>query len=149
MKVSNIKNLGVDDVVLEVDSSLSPEEQYEENAKLLREIEKEGAAIQEASDTSLDVEDVMGSEERNAKALDILERERILQEERELEWKKEKRSKRIKRNIKLLCLMFVTGVLLLAWLSGYRIPIPDEWVVHIQGIYQSAYDAVTGYFTGK
>lgn len=144
-----IKNLGIDDVVLEADSSLSPEEQYEENAKLLSEIEKEGATIQEASDTSLDLDEVMGSEERNATVLDLLGEERLLQKDRVKEWKKEKRSKRIKSFVATSALVFVVIVLLLAWNSGYRIPIPDEWVVHIQGIYQSAYDAVTGYFTGN
>ena len=151
----NVKNLGLDDVALEIDSTpTTVDELAEETKEQVDKLQKEAEKIEEVTEDEkdaprLDLVDVMGSEERNAKALDILEKERLLQEEREKEWKKEKKSKRIKRFIKTSILVFVVAVLFLAWYSGYRIPIPDEWVVHIQGIYQSAYDAVTGYFTGN
>ena len=151
----NVKNLGLDDVALEIDSTPTTvdelaEETKEQVDKLQKEAEKIEEVTEDEKDTPrLDIVDVMGSEERNAKALDLLEKERMLQVERENEWKKEKKSKRMKRFIKTSILVFVVAVLFLAWYSGYRIPIPDEWVVHIQGIYQSAYDAVTGYFTGN
>lgn len=151
----NVKNLGLDDVALEIDSTpTTVDELAEETKEQVDKLQKEAEKIEEVTEDEkdaprLDIVDVMGSEERNAKALDILEKERLLQEEREKEWKKEKKSKRIKRFIKTSILVFVVAVLFLAWYSGYRIPIPDEWVVHIQGIYQSAYDAVTGYFTGN
>lgn len=151
----NVKNLGLDDVALEIDSTPTTvdelaEETKEQVDKLQKEAEKIEEVTEDEKDTPrLDIVDVMGSEERNAKALDLLEKERMLQVERENEWKKEKKSKRMKRFIKTSILVFVVVVLFLAWYSGYRIPIPDEWVVHIQGIYQSAYDAVTGYFTGN
>lgn len=151
----NVKNLGLDDVALEIDSTpTTVDELAEETKEQVDKLHKEAEKIEEVTEDEkdaprLDLVDVMGSEERNAKALDILEKERLLQEEREKEWKKEKKSKRIKRFIKTSILVFVVAVLFLAWYSGYRIPIPDEWVVHIQGIYQSAYDAVTGYFTGN
>lgn len=151
----NVKNLGLDDVALEIDSTpTTVDELAEETQEQVDKLQKEAEKIEEVTEDEkdaprLDLVDVMGSEERNAKALDILEKERLLQEEREKEWKKEKKSKRMKRFIKTSILVFVVAVLFLAWYSGYRIPIPDEWVVHIQGIYQSAYDAVTGYFTGN
>lgn len=151
----NVKNLGLDDVALEIDSTpTTVDELAEETKEQVDKLQKEAEKIEEVTEDEkdaprLDIVDVMGSEERNAKALDILEKERLLQEEREKEWKKEKKSKRMKRFIKTSILVFVVAVLFLAWYSGYRIPIPDEWVVHIQGIYQSAYDAVTGYFTGN
>ena len=151
----NVKNLGLDDVALEIDSTpTTVDELAEETKEQVDKLQKEAEKIEEVTEDEkdaprLDLVDVMGSEERNAKALDILEKERLLQEEREKEWKKEKKSKRMKRFIKTSILVFVVAVLFLAWYSGYRIPIPDEWVVHIQGIYQSAYDAVTGYFTGN
>lgn len=151
----NVKNLGLDDVALEIDSTpTTVDELAEETKEQVDKLQKEAEKIEEVTEDEkdaprLDIVDVMGSEERNAKALDILEKERMLQVERENEWKKEKKSKRMKRFIKTSILVFVVAVLFLAWYSGYRIPIPDEWVVHIQGIYQSAYDAVTGYFTGN
>ena len=151
----NVKNLGLDDVALEIDSTpTTVDELAEETKEQVDKLHKEAEKIEEVTEDEkdaprLDIVDVMGSEERNAKALDILEKERMLQVERENEWKKEKKSKRMKRFIKTSILVFVVVVLFLAWYSGYRIPIPDEWVVHIQGIYQSAYDAVTGYFTGN
>lgn len=151
----NVKNLGLDDVALEIDSTpTTVDELAEETQEQVDKLKKEAEKIEEVTEDEkdaprLDLVDVMGSEERNAKALDILEKERMLQVERENEWKKEKKSKRMKRFIKTSILVFVVAVLFLAWYSGYRIPIPDEWVVHIQGIYQSAYDAVTGYFTGN
>lgn len=151
----NVKNLGLDDVALEIDSTpTTVDELAEETKEQVDKLKKEAEKIEEVTEDEkdaprLDIVDVMGSEERNAKALDLLEKERMLQVERENEWKKEKKSKRMKRFIKTSILVFVVAVLFLAWYSGYRIPIPDEWVVHIQGIYQSAYDAVTGYFTGN
>lgn len=151
----NVKNLGLDDVALEIDSTpTTVDELAEETKEQVDKLQKEAEKIEEVTEDEkdaprLDIVDVMGSEERNAKALDLLEKERMLQVERENEWKKEKKSKRMKRFIKTSILVFVVVVLFLAWYSGYRIPIPDEWVVHIQGIYQSAYDAVTGYFTGN
>nr|WP_300128564.1 hypothetical protein [uncultured Butyricicoccus sp.] len=151
----NVKNLGLDDVALEIDSTpTTVDELAEETKEQVDKLHKEAEKIEEVTEDEkdapcFDLVDVMGSEERNAKALDILEKERMLQVERENEWKKEKKSKRMKRFIKTSILVFVVAVLFLAWYSGYRIPIPDEWVVHIQGIYQSAYDAVTGYFTGN
>ena len=151
----NVKNLGLDYVALEIDSTpTTVDELAEETKEQVDKLHKEAEKIEEVTEDEkdaprLDLVDVMGSEERNAKALDILEKERLLQEEREKEWKKEKKSKRIKRFIKTSILVFVVAVLFLAWYSGYRIPIPYEWVVHIQGIDQSAYDAVTGYFTGN
>ena len=151
----NVKNLGLDDVALEIDSTpTTVDELAEETKEQVDKLQKEAEKIEEVTEDEkdalrLDIVDVMGSEERNAKALDLLEKERMLQVERENEWKKEKKSKRMKRFIKTSILVFVVAVLFLAWYSGYRIPIPDEWVVHIQGIYQSAYDAVTGYFTGN
>ena len=151
----NVKNLGLDDVALEIDSTpTTVDELAEETKEQVDKLHKEAEKIEEVTEDEkdaprLDIVDVMGSEERNAKALDLLEKERMLQVERENEWKKEKKSKRMKRFIKTSILVFVVAVLFLAWYSGYRIPIPDEWVVHIQGIYQSAYDAVTGYFTGN
>ena len=151
----NVKNLGLDDVALEIDSTpTTVDELAEETKEQVDKLQKEAEKIEEVTEDEkdaprLDLVDVMGSEERNAKALDILEKERLLQEEREKEWKKEKKSKKMKRFIKTGILLFIVAVLFLAWFSGYRIPIPDEWVVHIQGIYQSAYDAVTGYFSGN
>ena len=133
----NVKNLGLDDVALEIDSTpTTVDELAEETKEQVDKLKKEAEKIEEVTEDEkdaprLDLVDVMGSEERKK------------------EWKKEKKSKRIKRFIKTSILVFVVAVLFLAWYSGYRIPIPDEWVVHIQGIYQSAYDAVTGYFTGN
>lgn len=145
------KQLGTDIATLEIDPNDiedTPEEIERENKRALNSIEKEKENLEEVQ-TKLEIMDIVGSEERNAKALEILEKERQLQEERELEWKKEKRSKKIKRNIKLFLILGVIVILALAWTAGYRIPIPDEWVQHIRGIYETAYKTVTSYFSGN
>lgn len=145
------KQLGMDIGILELnpeDLKDTPDEIARDTQRKLDALEKEKESLEEVSDTQLDIEDITGTEERNAKAIEILEKERQLQEEREKEWKKEKRSKKIKRTVKLVLLIALVVILALAWLSGYRIPIPDSWVAHIQGIYNSAYNTVVGYFTG-
>lgn len=150
------KQLGTDIATLEIDPNDfedTPEEIERENKRALNSIEKEKESLEETQstdlETKLEIMDIVGSEERNAKALEILEKERQLQEERELEWKKEKRSKKIKRNIKLFLIVGVIVMLALAWTAGYRIPIPDEWVQHIRGIYETAYKTVVSYFSGN
>lgn len=145
------KQLGTDIATLEIDPNdfeETPEEIERENKRAINSIEKEKENLEEVQ-TKLEIMDIIGSEERNARALEILEKERQLQEERELEWKKEKRSKKIKRSIKLFLIIGVIVILALAWTAGYRIPIPDEWVHHIRGIYETAYKTVTGYYTGN
>lgn len=158
----NVKNLGLDDVALEIDSTpTTVDELAEETQEQVDKLQKEAEKIEEVTEDEkdaprLDLVDVMGSEERNAKVLNILGKAEYLQDDMETEWQKEKKSKKRERVIKRVksliytsILVFVVAVIFLAWYSGYRIPIPDEWVVHIQGIYQSAYDAVTGYFSGN
>lgn len=158
----NVKNLGLDDVALEIDSTpTTMDELAEETKEQVDKLKKEAEKIEEVTEDEkdaprLDIVDVMGSEERNAKVLNILGKAEYLQDDMETEWQKEKKSKKRERVIKRVksliytgILVFVVAVIFLAWYSGYRIPIPDEWVVHIQGIYQSAYDAVTGYFSGN
>lgn len=158
----NVKNLGLDDVALEIDSTpTTVDELAEETKEQVDKLQKEAEKIEEVTEDEkdaphLDIVDVMGSEERNAKVLNILGKAEYLQDDMETEWQKEKKSKKRERVIKRVksliytgILVFVVVVIFLAWYSGYRIPIPDEWVVHIQGIYQSAYDAVTGYFSGN
>lgn len=162
----NVKNLGLDDVALEIDSTPTTVDELlndleEETKNSVKKLEKEAEKIEEVTEDEkdaphLDIVDVMGSEERNAKVLNILGKADYLQDDMEAEWQKEKKSKKRERVIKRVksliytsILVFVVAVIFLAWYSGYRIPIPDEWVVHIQGIYQSAYDAVTGYFSGN
>ncbi|MFQ6830440.1 hypothetical protein [Butyricicoccus pullicaecorum] len=158
----NVKNLGLDDVALEIDSTpTTVDELAEETKEQVDKLQKEAEKIEEVTEDEkdaprLDIVDVMGSEERNAKVLNILGKADYLQDDMEAEWQKEKKIKKRERIVKRVksliytgILVFVVAVLFLAWYSGYRIPIPDEWVVHIQGIYQSAYDAVTGYFTGN
>lgn len=145
------KQLGTDIATLEIDPNDfedTPEEIERENKRVISSIEKEKENLEEVQ-TKLEIMDIVGSEERNAKALEILEKERQLQEERELEWKKEKRSKKIKRNIKLFLIVGVIVMLALAWTAGYRIPIPDEWVQHIRGIYETAYKTAINYFSGN
>lgn len=115
---------------------------------MLLELEEEKKSLQEVGDVGLEIVDTVGLEDRTATALGILEKERQMQIEREKEWEKEKRSKKRKRFFKTFCLVTVCVILFLAWLSGYRIPIPDSWVITIQGIYNSAYNTVVSYFTG-
>ena len=146
------KQLGTDIATLEIDPNdieETPEEIERENKRALNSIEKEKENLEEIQTTNLEIMDVVGSEERNAVALEILEKERQLQVERELEWKKEKRSKKVKRSIKLFLIVGIIVILILAWTAGYRIPIPEEWVQHIRGIYETAYKTIVGYFSGN
>ena len=144
------KNLGVDIGVVEIDPEdmeNTLEEDIRETNRKVSQIQREKENLEEVADTKLEVFDAIGTEERNAKALEILEKERSLQEERELAWIKEKKAKRLKRTIKLVLIALIVIMLFIAWQAGYRIPIPDEWVKHIQGIYETAFNAVKGYFT--
>lgn len=146
------KQLGTDIATLEIDPNdieETPEEIERENKRALNSIEKEKENLEEIQTTNLEIMDVVGSEERNAVALEILEKERQLQVERELEWKKEKRSKKVKRSIKLFLIVGIIVILILAWTAGYRIPIPEEWVQHIRGIYETAFKTITEYFSGN
>ncbi len=122
--------------------------------KLLEETTLQKQKLNEIPDTvpegslEINISDTVESE-RDTKALDILEKERQMQLERELEWKKEKRVKKIKRWVKTSLIVIPVGVIGLAWLAGYRIPIPEEIAIHAQGIWESAKDFVVSYFTNN
>lgn len=109
-------------------------------------LNKEKEQLEEVSEKQLDIEGIETSEDRMAAALSILEKERQLQDDREKEWKKEKRNKKIKRTIKLTLLVAIMLILLFAWLSGYRIPVPDAWLVRLQEIWNAAVKWVQDYF---
>ena len=109
-------------------------------------LNKEKEQLEEVSEKQLDIEGIETSEDRMAAALSILEKERQLQEMREKEQKKEIISKKIKRTVKLIILIAITLILLFAWLSGYRIPVPDAWVVRVQEIWNAAVKWVQDYF---
>ncbi|MBQ2891534.1 MAG: hypothetical protein IJE45_01420 [Bacilli bacterium] len=109
-------------------------------------LNKEKEQLEEVSEKQLDIEGIETSEDRMAAALTILEKERELQEMREKEQKKEIRSKKIKRTVKLVILVAIMLVLLFAWLSGYRIPVPDAWVIRVQEIWNAAVRWVQDYF---
>lgn len=109
------------------------------------------------SDTTLEiyVSDTVESD-RDIKALELLEEERqmqvkrkLIQAEKDAEWLKEKRSKKIKRWVKTSAIMIVIGVIGLALLAGYRIPISDDVVIHLKGIWESAKDFVIQYWTNR
>lgn len=140
-----IQNLGMDDlqspdkgdtVVIEIseEEAYTSKEEIKDVSDKVKEIENKLAA-QETED----------EEARRSAALTILEKERELQAEREKEWKKEKRKKRFWSNFKMVVLFLIAAVLLLALLGGYRIPVPDSWVTHFQGIWETA----VSYFTGE
>lgn len=136
----------------------SAKEEAVETAKQLKKLLEETALqkqkLDEVPDTiptgmlEINISDTVESE-RDTKALDILEKERQMQLERELEWKKEKRGKKIKRWVKTSLIVIPVGVIGLAWLAGYRIPIPEEVAIHAQGIWESAKDFVVSYFTNN
>lgn len=140
-----IQNLGMDDlqspdkgdtVLIEIseEEAYTSKEEIKDVSDKVKEIENKLAA-QENKD----------EEARKSTSLSILEKEKELQAEREKEWKKEKRKKKFWRTIKTIFLVVIAAILLLALLGGYRIPIPDSWVGHMQGIWESA----TSYFTGE
>lgn len=129
-------------------------EAAKQSKMLLEEIALQKQKLNEIPDTvpegslEINISDTVESE-RDTKALDILEKERQMQLERELEWKKEKRVKKIKRWIKTSLIVIPVVVIGLAWLAGYRIPIPEEIAIHAQGIWESAKDFVVSYFTNN
>ena len=140
-----IQNLGMDDlqspkkgdtVVIEIseEEAYTPKEEIKDVSDKVKEIENKLAA-QENED----------KEARQSVSLSILEKERELQAEREKEWIKEKRKKRFWSNFKMVILIVIAAILLLALLGGYRIPVPDSWVAHFQGIWETA----VSYFTGE
>ncbi len=122
------------------------EEREAANERALHEVKQQKKQLEEVEDTKLEVVTYADSEERNAAALEILEREKRLQLEREEEWKKEKKHKKIVRTVKITVLVLILAILVIAYFAGYRIPIPEEWVQHAKGIYETAYNAVVNFF---
>lgn len=140
-----IQNLGMDDlqspkkgdtVVIEIseEEAYTPKEEIKDVSNKVKEIEDKLAA-QETED----------EEARKSASLSILEKEKELQLEQEKEWKKKKRKQKFWRIVKTIFLAAIAAILLLALLGGYRIPVPDEWVQHMQGIWETA----VSYFTGE
>lgn len=145
-----ITDLGLGDYDLEVtgeDLALTDEEVRKENERLVREIDESQKNLETVAETTLVVDTVVEDEEKLSKSLDLLEKEKKMQDERYDEWKKEKKSKRTKRVVKTCIWVFVVGVLGLAWIAGYRIPIPDEWVRWADGAWNAARDFVIGLVT--
>ena len=149
-----INNLGADvftpekgeTVLIELESRevFTAEEELEELSGKVKDMDQKLDKVQEI-ETKLDNALDEHNEAIKSTSLSILQKEQELQLEREKEWKKEKRYKKIKRTLKLGALLLIAGILLLALLGGYRIPIPDSWVGHFQGIFNTAID----YFTGE
>lgn len=131
----------------EEDIEDTPEEKAEATKRAVYEIEQKKKEMDIVEDPKLEIVTYADSEERNAAALEILEREKRLQLEREEEWKKEKKHKKIVRTVKIVVLIFILAVLVIAYFAGYRIPIPEAWVQHAKGIYETAYNAVVNFFT--
>lgn len=128
---------------------------------LLEEITLKKQKLDEIPDTVPDttleiyVSDTVEND-RDIKALELLEEERQMQIERKLiqaekdaEWLKEKRSKKIKRMVKTSAITFIVGVIGLALLAGYRIPISEDVVIHFKGIWESAKDFVIQYWVNR
>lgn len=128
---------------------------------LLEEITLKKQKLDEIPDTVPDttleiyVSDTVEND-RDIKALELLEEERQMQIERKLiqaekdaEWLKEKRSKKIKRMVKTSAIAFIVGVIGLALLAGYRIPISEDVVIHFKGIWESAKDFVIQYWVNR
>lgn len=144
-----IRNLGADTmtpnagetILIELDSEPTASEALEATKRELRQHQR---SLEDANGSNLEISGLDVGEDRMDAALDILEREKQLQLDRKKEWKKEKRNKKIKRTLRMTVLIVIALILLFALLGGYRIPVPDEWVAHFQGIYQTAVD----YFTG-
>lgn len=149
-----IRNLGTDvmtpdkgdTVIIELDEreNFTAEEELEELSGKVKDMDQKLDKVKEIED-KLDNAIDEHNEAIKSTSLSILQKEQELQLEREKEWKKEKRNKKIKRTLKLTALLLIFGVLVLALLGGYRIPVPESWVGHFQGIYNTAVD----YFTGE
>lgn len=148
MKAKNLVDLGIVELDAE-DYALTPEEQARENERIVNQIKAEGEKIEEVDDTRLNISITEGTEERQDAALSILEKEKMLQAERIEEWQKEKKRKKRKRVFKSTILIVIAIIIALAWVSGYRIEIPQEVVVHIEGIFNSAKDFVVNFFTNN
>lgn len=119
-------------------------------------LNKEKEQLEEVSEKQLDIEGIETSEDRMAAVLSILEKEKQMQNERDEIQKenirKEKRTRRInavKRSIKLIFWITIALVILFALLSGYRIPVPDAWVVRAQEIWNAAVKWVQNYFVAS
>ena len=140
-------------------------EEAVETAKQLKKLLEETALQKQkldeipdnVSDTTLEiyVSDTVESD-RDIKALELLEEERqmqakrkLIQAEKDAEWLKEKRSKKIKRMVKTSAIVVIIVIIGLALLAGYRIPISEDVVIHIKGIWESAKDFVIQYWVNK
>lgn len=121
-------------------------EVLEEQERLKKELDAQQKDMEDVKDEGLEA-DLTEKEERAATALDILQREKKLQLEREEVWNKERKHNKMVRTVKAVVLLAIIAILVIAYVSGYRIPIPESWMVHIQGIYNTAFDAVIKFFT--
>ena len=149
-----IQNLGADSFVpengetiyIEMDGreTFTAEEELEELSDKVKGMDEKLDKVKEIEHKLNNAIDE-NNEAIKSTSLSILQKEQELQLEREKEWKKEKRSKKIKRTLKLGVLVLIAAILLFALLGGYRIPVPDSWVEHFQGIYNTAVE----YFTGE
>lgn len=121
-------------------------EVLEEQERLKKELDAQQKDMEDVKDEGLEA-DLTEKEERAVTALDILQREKKLQLEREEVWNKERKHNKMVRTVKAVVLLAIIAILVIAYVSGYRIPIPESWMVHIQGIYNTAFDAVIKFFT--
>lgn len=146
MKEINVEDLNVLEVSGE-DMTPTPEDIARENERIINEVLEEGKKIKDVDDKVLIVEGHEDYFNRQNAALDILEKEKALQVEREKEWLKEKKKKRRVRRLKAGVLIAIAGFIALAWLSGFRIEIPQEVINTFDGMWQSVRDFVINFFS--
>ncbi len=133
----------------ENDLAPTPEEIAQENEQKLREIKEEGKKIEEVEekevDFGLDLAEVADKEERKDNALTITERMMLMEIEYTKEQEKKLKARKRKRFAVYSILIFIIVVMLIAYLSGYEIYVPEPVLVHMQGIWNTAKDAVMGF----
>lgn len=135
----------------EEDLALTAEEQAREDERKVEmvkeEIKEHAETIEEVDAPNLVIEGLEDTSERKNAAMEILEKEKALQLEREKEWLKTKKRNKRKRIAKCVILIAIAVFLALAWLSGFRIEIPQAWIETFNNMWYSVREFVINFFT--
>ncbi len=133
----------------ENDLAPTPEEIAQENEQKLREIKEEGKKIEEVEETNvgfdINIDKALEDEERKARGLGVTDKAMELVMLKMKEQEDKNKAKARKRFIVLSILIFVFAVMLIAYLAGYEIYVPEPVLLHMQGIWNTAKDAVMGF----
>lgn len=139
----DVTDLGLGEYTIQVVPKNTLEENTKEAERMMNEFRSEAQQMDTASDDGLNHSNlIIDDHETKSSSIELLNTERQMQNERLEEWNKEKKAKKRKRVIKMVFWIAIVAILGLALLGGYRIPVPEEWIVWADGAWNAARDFV-------